>query len=171
MKNPKKQPVWRLLHGLGIRNVGKRTAKTLLSHPNVSSLIDIFSLSEEELVALPDVGPTVIESIMDFDTTENRNLLQQLEKFGLSFEVTDKQEKAGPLLGKTFVLTGVLEHFTRDEASKKIEALGGKVSSSVSKKTNYLIAGKNAGGKLKKAEKLEIDVLDEQQFLEFFRNI
>jgi len=124
----------------------------------------------EELQKIRDIGPVVAESIYDF-FQEKRNLefLEKLKKVGVEI-VVEKKAKYQPLKGKTFVLTGALEKMTRDEAKEKIRLLGGEISESVSKKTNYLILGKEPGPtKLEKAKKLGIKTLTEKEFLQLIK--
>ena len=120
----------------------------------------------EELLQIQDVGPKVAESIVFFfDQPENRDLIRRLKQAGLQFEDTKGQEKKGKFLaGQTFVLTGKLSRFTREEASAIIQRLGGQVSSSVSNKTSYVIVGEAPGSKLQKAKSLGVSILDESQF-------
>ena len=159
-------PFARVLFGLGIRFVGERTAQILADH--FGSLDAIEKASREELEETEEVGPRIAETIQDFFAAErNRELIGQLKAAGLTFE----QERAaaargGKLEGKTFVLTGTLPNLTRDEAAQKIREAGGKVTGSVSKKTDYVVAGEKAGSKLEKAQKLEVAVLDEAGLLE-----
>ena len=125
--------------------------------------------SVEELSAVPDVGEITAESIHGwFASAQSRDLIERLRAAGVNFEsrntVTDTR-----FAGKTFVLTGSLSLFTRDEATEKIEGFGGKASGSVSRKTTYLVAGENAGSKLKKANELGIPVLTEEEFLEMLK--
>ena len=127
----------------------------------------IAEASEEDLVAIDGIGGIMAAAIRDFFGEEtNLSLITRLEESGLTM-TTDRPTSGEdtPLAGQTFVLTGALERFTRDEATAKIEELGGRVSSSVSKKTSYLVAGPGAGSKLAKAEKLEVPVLDEESLL------
>jgi DNA ligase (NAD+) len=106
-----------------------------------------------------------------FDRKENQHLIDQLKSSGVNTKGIKKTSTEGPLSGKTFVLTGTLSSYTREEASEKIESLGGKVSSSVSKKTDYVVAGDEAGSKLAKAEKLGVMVIDESAFLDLLKNL
>ena len=159
-------PFARVLFGLGIRFIGERTAQILADH--FGSLDAIAAASREELEETEEVGPRIAETIQDFFAAErNRELIEQLKAAGLTFA----QERAaaaedGKLSGKTFVLTGTLPNLTRDEAAEKIRDAGGKVTGSVSKKTDYVVAGEKAGSKLEKAQKLELEVLDEPGLLE-----
>lgn len=151
----------RFIYALGMRNVGEATAKDLAKHfGNLSALMQA---SIEDLLAVNDVGPVVAESINNFfSEAHNQSVIAQLIAAGLTWvESAGKQTATGHLLGKTFVLTGTLPTLSRDEAKELIEAAGGKVSGSVSKKTDYVIAGSDAGSKLDKAQELGVAVLDE----------
>lgn len=159
----------KLIHGLGIRMVGAQTAKILASH--VNDISDLYSMSIDELSRIESIGPTMAQSIrLYFDREENQQLIDKLKSRGVNTRGTKNSFMKGPLSGKTFVLTGTLSHFTREEASEKIESLGGKVSSSVSKKTDYVVAGEEAGSKLEKAEKLGVRVIDETTFIELLQS-
>jgi len=153
----------RFLYGLGIRHVGETTAKDLAAH--FGSIDRLMDASLEQLLEVPDVGPVVAQSIRTFfDQPHNREVVEQLRAVGVQWP-----EHAGralpaedrPLAGKTFVLTGTLPALTREEATELIEAAGAKVTASVSKKTDYVVAGADAGSKLAKAHALGTTVLDE----------
>lgn len=166
----KSRDLWRVLFGLGILHVGAGVAKTLSRH--YASMHDLMHCDVEKLVALDDVGEIIARSVVDwFSDARNRDLVTRLEKAGLQmksslFRAMDDTVGSHPLVGKTWVLTGTLPTLTRQEASEKIEAVGGKVTSSVSKKTDYILAGESAGSKLEKAHKLGIQILDEPGFLQ-----
>ena len=165
LEDSKTRELWRLVCGLGIKHVGTAAAKDLARE--LGSLRAIAEASEEDLVAIDGIGGIMAAAIRDFFGEEtNLSLITRLEESGLTM-TTDRPTSGEdtPLAGQTFVLTGALERFTRDEATAKIEELGGRVSSSVSKKTSYLVAGPGAGSKLAKAEKLEVPVLDEESLL------
>ena len=158
-------PLPRVLTALGIRFVGERTAQLLTEH--FGSLDSIATASLEELEAAEEVGPKVAESIYQFFREErNRRLVQGLREGGLQFEHQRKRKKAGLLDGLTFVLTGALPSLTREEAASRITAAGGKVTDSVSRKTNYVVAGDKAGSKLDKARSLGVKVIDEPVLLQ-----
>ena len=155
----------RFLFGLGIREVGESTAASLASH--YGSLDPIINATEEDLQTVDDVGPIVASRIRSFfDEAHNVDVIRKLIESGLKWPEHAPAEKSedGPLAGKVFVITGTLSAMTRDEAKDIIQSLGGKVTGSVSGKTDYLVAGEKAGSKLAKAEKLGVDVLDENGF-------
>ena len=160
----KQNDLSRLLCAFGIRQVGTKAARTLAAA--FGSLDAIAGASEEELTAVPDVGGITAKSIRDwFDSPQSRDLIERLRAAGVNF-TAQKQATDDRFAGLTFVLTGALSLFTREEATEKIEQCGGKAASSVSKKTSYVVAGENAGSKLKKANELGVPVLSEQEFLE-----
>ncbi len=162
----KKQDMWKVLFGLGILHVGAGVAKTL--GRSFERLEDVFAAKFDELTAVEDIGDVIAGSIKRWwGDARNRELISRLRAAELNFESSLYQsgEAAGALAGKVFVLTGTLPTLTRSEASAKIEAVGGKTSSSVSKKTDFVLAGEEAGSKLAKAEKLGVKVIDEAEFL------
>lgn len=155
----------RLIYALGIRFVGERTAQAIASH-----FRDLDSLAKalpEELIHIEDVGPKVAESIVFFfHQPKNTALLDKLREAGVNFfSQAEASSEEGPLSGQTFVLTGKLAQFSREEARKEIEQRGGTITSTVSRKTDYVIAGAEPGAKLEKAQKLGVPVLDEKDFL------
>jgi DNA ligase (NAD+) len=155
----------RFLFGLGIRHVGEATAKDLARH--FGSLDRLLDASVDELLQVNDVGPVVAQSIRTFfDQPHNREVVEQLRAAGVSWPEGEPAERAPqPLLGKTFVLTGTFPTLKRDEAKAMLEAAGAKVAGSVSKKTDYVVAGEEAGSKLDKAQELGVAVIDEAQML------
>ena len=160
----KKLPLERVIYGLGIRFVGERTAQFLAQH--FGSMDALMDASEEELRQVNEVGPRIAESIAEFfQEPKNRELVRRLRQSGLIF-TGKKKERGTKLAGKTFVLTGTLAHYTRDEAKKMIEDAGGRVSGSVSKKTDYVVAGGDAGSKLDKAKELGVKVIGEEEMEE-----
>ena len=162
----KQRDLWRLLFGLGIFHVGAGVAKAL--GRSFATLDDLRGKTVEELTSVEDVGEVIAESVAQwFAQPRHQELIEKLRAAGVNFNSSIYQPAAAQLAftGKTFVLTGTLPTLKREEAAAKIEALGGKVSGSVSKKTAYVVAGEDAGSKLEKARKLEIPVLDEAEFL------
>ncbi|MCB9020364.1 MAG: NAD-dependent DNA ligase LigA [Chitinophagales bacterium] len=161
----KQQPLWRLVNGFGIRHVGTQTAKDLVRH--LDKLTDLFDYDAEKLTEIEGIGQIVASSITDFfHNPGNRHMITELEALGLNL-VQEKQAGGGKLEGKTFLFTGSLTRFTRDQAKEMVEANGGRILSSVSANLHYLVAGEKAGSKLKKAEAIpSIQVIDEEQFLQ-----
>ncbi|MDM0080401.1 NAD-dependent DNA ligase LigA [Variovorax sp. J31P179] len=162
----KKTTLPRFLFGLGIRHVGESTAKDLAKH--FGKLDAIMDASEEQLLEVNDVGPVVATSLRTFfDQPHNREVVEQLRACGVHWEESEPAARAPrPLAGKTFVITGTLPTLGRDEAKDKLEEAGAKVAGSVSKKTDYVVAGAEAGSKLDKARDLGVTVIDEAQMLE-----
>ena len=163
IEGSKNNDLSRLIFALGIRQVGEKAAKVLAK--TFGSLDALMQATQEELTQIRDIGAVTAENIVSwFASPQSRHLISRLREAGVNFESTAVQDD-GRFAGMTFVLTGALSLFTRDEATEKIEAHGGKAAGSVSKKTTYLVAGENAGSKLKKANELGIPVLSEQEFL------
>jgi len=161
IKKSKTAPLERVIYGLGIRFVGERTAQFLAEA--FGSMDALMSASEEELQEVNEIGPRVSAAIREFfDEPKNVALVKRLEAAGLSF-TGQKKERGTTLAGKTFVLTGTLPRYSRDEARKLVEDAGGKVVGSVSKKTDYVVAGDEAGSKLDKAKELGVAVIDEDE--------
>jgi DNA ligase (NAD+) len=157
----KRLPLERVIYGLGIRFVGERTAEFLAEH--FGSLDALMKASEEELQEVNEVGPRIAASIVEFfQEPRNRELVDQLRKSGLTL-AGKKKERGTRLAGKTFVLTGTLSRHSREDARKMIEDAGGRVSGSVSKKTDYVVAGTDAGSKLDKAKELGVAVIGEKE--------
>lgn len=162
LENSKEAGLSRLLCAFGIRQVGQKAAKTLASR--FKSLDELMAAGEEELTKIDDIGAITAKFIVEwFSLPQSQHLINRLREAGVSFE-SREEIKDSRFAGLTFVLTGTLSTYTRDEASAIIESFGGKTSSSVSKKTSYVLAGENAGSKLTKAETLGIPVIDEQEF-------
>jgi len=156
----RRQPLPRVLNGLGIPFVGERTAQLLAD--TFGDLDKIAVASAEELQQAEEVGPKVSQSILSFfKLKQNKDLVERLRSEGFQFQCEIRRKTEGHLVGKTFVLTGTLPGLTRDEAKQLIESKGGKVTGSVSKKTNYVVAGAEPGSKLEKAAELGVPVLDE----------
>lgn len=165
LEKSKKTTLARFIYALGIRHVGEATAKELARH--FGNLDAILAASEEQLLEVADIGPVVAASIRSFlDDSMNAELIEQLRAAGVHWPEHVVEREAKLFAGKTFVLTGTLPNMTRDEAAEKIEAAGGKVAGSVSKKTSYVVAGAEAGSKLAKAEELGVPVLDEAGLLQ-----
>jgi DNA ligase (NAD+) len=157
----------RFIFALGIRHVGETTAKDLAAHyGNMSALM---AASAEELLTIHDVGPVVADSIASFMAeAHNREVIEQLLAAGMQLSVTEKTLNAA-VAGKTFVLTGTLPSLSREDAKAMLEKAGAKVAGSVSAKTNFVVAGADAGSKLAKAEELGIAVIDEAEMLALLR--
>jgi DNA ligase (NAD+) len=165
--------LWRLLHGLGIRHVGEGGARALARA--FRSMARLRGASVEALRAVPDVGEVVAESVRSFlDAPANQALLDRLEAAGLHLAdegpVDDGAALSQPLAGKTFVLTGTLGGMTREAAEERIAALGGKVTGSVSRKTSYVVVGRDPGSKADKARTLGVPTLDEAGFVALIMN-
>ena len=165
LETSKKTTLARFIYALGMRNVGEATAKDLAKH--FGSLNALMKADTEKLLEVNDVGPVVAESITSFfSETHNQSVIDELIAAGIHWpESEGKQAASGNLLGKTLVLTGTLPTMSRDNAKELIEAAGGKVSGSVSKKTDYVVAGVEAGSKLDKAQELGVMILDEAGLL------
>ena len=164
----KRRELWQLIHGLGIPHVGKQSAKDLEAKFN--SLEAIASATEESLEAIDGIGSIMAQSIHAwFADVDNRILIEQLKANGLNFNSARQEDGTGILAGKTVVLTGSLPTLSRDEATQMIEAAGGRTSSSVSKKTDFVLAGEATGTKYVKAKKLKVSILDERAFRELLK--
>jgi len=160
----KKQPFERVLYALGIRFVGKTVAKDLAKA--FKTIDKLRNTTEEDLLAVDAIGPRIAESVTDFFSNKTySSLVDKLISYGLQFEIIEEDLASTTFEGKTIVLTGTLPTLSRKEAIDLIELHGGKTSSSVSKKTDYVLAGESAGSKLTKAQNLEIKILDEKTFL------
>jgi DNA ligase (NAD+) len=170
LNQSKKTTLARFIYALGIRNVGEATAKDLARHFGGLSAIEVAGV--EELQQVPDIGPIVAESILNFFAeSHNVETIAQLIApeeqggAGIHWDEHEPSVRGGVFSGKTLVLTGTLPNLTRDEAKMMIEAAGGKVSGSVSKKTDFVVAGAEAGSKLEKAQELGVDVINEAELL------
>ncbi|MGB0375496.1 MAG: NAD-dependent DNA ligase LigA [Opitutales bacterium] len=171
IQSSKSQDLWRLIHGIGIPNVGKQAAKDLESE--FQSLDRLQSASYSELIQIDGIGATMAESIRTwFDDTDNQFMLTRFKEQGLNMEaIKIESEEAQTLANKTFVITGKFESMTRDQAGALIEQYGGKVSSSVSAKTDYLVAGESAGSKLDKAQKLGVTIISDQELTQLIGGV
>ena len=165
IERSKSHPLHRLVFALGIRHVGERSARDLAEH--FGTMDRLAAATYDELTRVPDVGPKVAESVLAFfREPRNRESLRRLADAGVNMKETEKAAPSAesPLAGKTVVLTGTLERFTRKEAEEAVLARGGKVSSSVSRKTDYVVVGKDPGSKYDKARELGVTILDEHEF-------
>lgn len=169
IENSKQNDLNRLITALGIRHVGTKAAKTLAR--KFKSMENLANASFEELSEIDDIGPIVANSINEFfSQDQTKDLLEKLNEAGVNMQILESDESIDErFAGKTFVLTGSLDKFTRDEASNLIEKFGGKTSGSVSKKTSYVLAGEDAGSKLTKAQSLGITVITEEEFEEMIK--
>ncbi len=165
IEESKKQPFEKVLFALGIRYVGSGAARKLADH--FLSLDNLMKASEEEISEVHEIGPSISTSVKEFFSNDkNLKIIQRLKDHGLILKSQKKAAVSSFFTSKTFVLTGTLSKFSREEASEKIIALGGKVVSSVSKKIDYVLAGENAGSKLDKAGSLGVKILSEEEFLD-----
>jgi DNA ligase (NAD+) len=165
----RKTTLERLIYALGIRNVGESTARDLARH--FGDLEPLVGASEDELLQVMDVGPVVARSIRQFfDEPHNRQVIRDLTRSGVSWpKVAPAPRPSAP--AKTFVLTGTLSGMSREEARAALEAKGHKVAGSVSKKTDFVVAGADAGSKLERARALAVPILEEKEFLEMLQNL
>ncbi len=165
IEQSKNQPLHRLIHGLGIRFVGKTVARDLAAA--FKTMDALINADESDFIAIDAIGPRIAESVVTFfENDNNRKIVERLKSYGLTFSSGDSGQTSELLKGKTFVLTGSLPSFTRDEATKLIEKHGGKVTSSVSGNTDYVLAGDKPGSKYETALEKDIPVVDEEGFLE-----
>ncbi len=167
IENSKSQDLGKLIYALGIRQVGAKTGKTLASY--FGSMDALMSATAEELTQVDDIGQVTADSICDwFAQEQSCEMIEKLRNAGVNFTNNRKVTDAR-FAGMTFVLTGALTRFTREEATEQIELFGGKASGSVSKKTNYVVVGENAGSKERKARELNIPILSEDEFLQMLQ--
>jgi DNA ligase (NAD+) len=167
LEKSKGNPPAQLLHGLGIRYVGERVASILMAE--VEDVRELGEKSREELEAIEEIGPVVAEAICHFfRDSHNREVLEDLVELGLNFktarEPSTRSATEKVFEGLQFVLTGTLANHTRDEAKRLVEERGGRVTSSVSKKTDYVVCGEDPGSKVAKAERLDVPILTEEEF-------
>jgi DNA ligase (NAD+) len=164
IEESKLQPLWRLIAGLGIRHIGGQSAQILADH--FGSLDALIAAGKEILEGIDQIGPTMAESVYEyFHNAENLAVVGQMRLAGVK-PAPPKAKRSARLAGRAIVVTGTLENFTRQQAEQAIRQAGGKTSSSVSKKTDFVLAGVNPGSKLEKARELGVKVMDEKQFLE-----
>ena len=167
VEKSKNQDLSRLIYAFGIRQVGQKAGKILASQ--FKTLEALQNATLEDLTAVDDIGEITAKNILDWMASpQSRHLIERLKEAGVNMTAAE-QGSDQRFTGMTFVLTGTLEKFTRDEASEMIEARGGKSAGSVSKKTSYVVAGEAAGSKLRKAQELGIPVLTENEFLELMK--
>ena len=160
----KEQPLWRFIAALGIRHIGSQSAQILAEH--FVSLDVLMKATQEELADIDQIGPTMAESVFKyFRDPKNKLVIDELLVAGMKPEQPESR-RSDKLAGKTIVVTGSLENFTRQQIDQAIRQAGAKSSSSVSKKTDFVLAGNNPGSKLNKARKLGVKVIDEKEFLE-----
>lgn len=164
IEESKKRPLYRLITALGIKHVGAKTAKTLTGY--IKNIDQFKTVTREELVAIPEVGEKMADSIIDF-FRQPRNIaaIESLKELGVNTEEKEERETSRVLKGKTVVITGTLSRLSRKEAEEMVEKAGGKASGSVSRKTNMVVAGENPGSKYQKARELGVPVVDEEEFL------
>ncbi len=168
IENSKNNELYKLITALGIRHVGTKSAKTIAKH--CKTIDRLINTDVEELSNIDDVGEITAKSIYEFFKQEQTiDLIEKLKKAGVNTEEQEETTTDERFIGMTFVLTGTLENYSREEASKIIESHLGKVSSSVSKKTTYVLAGEEAGSKLTKAESLGVKIITEQEFEEMLK--
>jgi DNA ligase (NAD+) len=153
----------RFLFALGIRHVGRRVARVLADQ--FGSLAKLREADQQRLKQIPEIGPEIAQSVVDFfDAPQTKDVLDHFDNLGVEVQSMKVTRNDPPLAGKTFVFTGALEHFTRDEAKDRVQTLGGRATSSVSRRTDYLVVGESPGSKLDEARQQEVDILDEEQF-------
>ena len=164
IEESKKRDLYRVINSLGIRHVGVKLAKTLARY--FKDMDKLIVATYEELRMIEDVGEITADTIYEFFRQEQTiDLINKLKQANVNMKAEIQENEDGKFAGKTFVLTGSLEHYSREEASEIIEKMGGKTSSSVSKKTDYVLAGEDAGSKLKKAQELGITIISEEEFI------
>jgi DNA ligase (NAD+) len=170
IEESKKRPFDRVVYALGIRHIGVSIAQLLVD--NFMTIKQLMAATADELQSVQGIGPQIAVSVVRFFADKhNRRIIERLEKVGVQMS----KKKMRPIVsqrfaGKTFVLTGTLSSMTRDEAKQRIQSLGGKVASSVSKKTDFVVVGEEAGSKLEKARELDIPLLDEKKFITMMQN-
>jgi DNA ligase (NAD+) len=169
IENSKNRPLSSLIYALGIRHVGIYASRLLAE--KLDNLLDLEKFSVEELVDIEGVGPIMAESILlFFQQKENREIIKKLQQAGVNFQAEKKAAEKDILEGLQFVLTGTLEHFSREEAKDLIEKSGGRVTNSVTKKTDFLLLGRDPGSKYQKAIDLKIKVITEEDFQKMLKS-
>ena len=165
IEESKTRPLWRLIAALGIRYIGGQSAQILAEH--FGELSALMTADRDSLEAIDQIGPRMAESVYEyFRNPQNRTVINELLATGVRPEMPRKTQRTGKLAGKTIVVTGTLEDFTRQQIEQAIRQAGGKPSSSVSKKTDFVLAGKEPSSKLDKAQQLGVKVINEKQFLQ-----
>jgi len=168
IEKSKSNPLERLIFALGIRHVGEHAARLLAEH--FGSMDALMQATEEQITQIHGMGPETAREVVEFFARpENRAVIEKLRQAGVRMEAERTARGATPFAGLTFVFTGELQAYTREEAEALVRALGGRATSSVSKATSYVVAGPGAGSKLQKAQQLGVPILDEAQFLEMVR--
>lgn len=169
IKGSKQRPLSNLIYALGIRHAGNYASKLLAG--KINNLLDLQNLPREDLVNIKEIGPKIADSIvLFFRKKENLEIINKLIDAGVNVSSQEKNEKKQPLKGTQFVLTGTLEHFTREKAGNEIERLGGRVTGNVTKNTNYVVVGKEPGQKQQKAEAMGIRIIMEDEFMKMLEN-
>ena len=168
LENSKENPLYRVIYALGIRHIGNKSAKLLCD--SMLTIDNIMNATVEDISSIEGFGGIMAESLVEyFSLEQNIQLVAQLRELGVKMIPVEKKSDNGKFVGKTFVLTGTLPTLKRSEAAKIIEDLGGKTSSSVSKKTDFVVAGDAAGSKFTKAQQLGITIITENQLIEMSR--
>jgi len=163
IEKSKQQPLHRLLFGLGIHHVGEKASLVLAE--KFGTIDHLMQASLENLIKIPEIGPVMAESVVEFFKQSSvQILIKNLKEYGVNTKEPHREKGTQPLAGKTFVFTGELKNFTRAGAEEKVVELGGNPSSSVSKKTDYVVAGENPGSKYTKAQKLGVKIINEEEF-------
>lgn len=169
INNSKNRPLSNLIYALGIRYVGSYASKLLSK--KINNLLDLKNMTEDDFINIAEIGPKIAKSIvLFFKKEENLKIIKKLEEAGLNLSSQENGQEEQTLKGMQFVLTGSLESFTRDEAKKEIERLGGRVTGNVTKNTDYLILGKDPGQKYQKAKEIGINILEENNFKNMLKN-
>ncbi|MCM8786569.1 MAG: NAD-dependent DNA ligase LigA [Candidatus Omnitrophica bacterium] len=159
----KNRPLWRFIYGLGIRHIGEKAAFILAEH--FKNIEQFFNLTEDDLRKIPEIGPIMAASVVNFFSSKNiKKMIYELKKYGVNLTSEKKETIKSKISGKTFIFTGELESFSRSQAQKAVENLGGKWVTSISKNIDYVVVGKNPGSKYDKAKTLKLKIIDEEEF-------